>query len=204
MNRKRTVAAFDFDGTISYHDTLLPFLIFVKGYVKTFFLLFLASPYLLAFMCKIISRKRAKEQVVTLFFKNIPLNELRTFGRRFAEEKIPSLLRPEVLCQIAEHLKKNEECILISASLEVYLEPWAKSIGFSKVLATRLKTDGRGLITGKILGENCWGPEKVVRLEEYAGERDKYILYAYGNSRGDRELLDYSDFPFYCGKPVVK
>jgi phosphatidylglycerophosphatase C len=48
--------------------------------------------------------------------------------------------------------------------------------------------DGTGRITGRMLGGNCRGPEKVARLEAWlAGQQPP--IYAYGNSSGDRELL---------------
>jgi phosphoserine phosphatase len=35
--------------------------------------------------------------------------------------------------------------------------------------------------------------EKVNRLKELYPERETYHLMAYGDSRGDKELLDYAD-----------
>ena len=46
------------------------------------------------------------------------------------------------------------------------------------------------------MGKNCWGTEKVRRLQELVGSKEGYVLYAYGDTRGDRELLEYADHPF--------
>lgn len=48
-----------------------------------------------------------------------------------------------------------------------------------------------GILTGRFLSANCYGQEKVNRLLEKEPERDSYILYAYGDSRRDRELLAF-------------
>jgi phosphoserine phosphatase len=60
--------------------------------------------------------------------------------------------------------------------------------------------DGR--ITGRLSGRNCYGPEKVERLEEVLGKLDNYLVYAYGDSKGDRELLAVADHGFFRHFPV--
>ena len=95
------------------------------------------------------------------------------------------------------HKKQGHRCILVSASLEIYLRPWATKLGFSYILGSRLEQIDNNRTSGKLLGENCFGPEKMRRIESLLGPRDGYTLYAYGDSRGDKELLSAADFPFY-------
>jgi phosphoserine phosphatase len=57
-------------------------------------------------------------------------------------------------------------------------------------LATKVKPDLSGFIS-----KNCYGQEKVNRLLEVEPDRKNYYLYAYGDSRGDREMLAFADFP---------
>ncbi|MBN3820993.1 HAD-IB family phosphatase, partial [Paraburkholderia sp. Se-20369] len=76
---------------------------------------------------------------------------------------------------------------LVSASPSLYLEKWAKAAGFDAVLATRLAFE-RGVFAGRLDGENCWGPQKVVRLQAWWGKRPPAQLFAYGDSRGDQEM----------------
>ena len=93
----------------------------------------------------------------------------------------------------------TSECVLISASIDAYLDPWSKLAGFDHVICSRLETTPAGNVTGRLVGLNCWGPEKVRRLEELFGPLKKYTLYAYGDSRGDKELLAGADYPFSAG-----
>ena len=44
---------------------------------------------------------------------------------------------------------------------------------------------------------NCYGPEKVRRIREVFPDRDNYHLTAFGDSRGDKEMLDYADQGYY-------
>ena len=80
--------------------------------------------------------------------------------------------------------------------MDLYLEPWAKLNHFDDLICSRLEIDGSQKITGKLKGLNCWGPEKSRRLLELLGPKENFVLYAYGNSRGDHEMLELSDYPF--------
>lgn len=198
---KETVAAFDFDGTVTYRDTLFPFLIFVFGFWKTMGKLFLDLPHLIGFVLKISPRQKTKERILGRFFAGRDLNEIRTLGETFAAEKLDSHIRPEAIQRLRWHQSQGHRCVLISASLDVYLTPWADRMGFADLISSRFETNGTGEITGKLLGFNCWGPEKVRRLTEHLGPK-KYQLYAYGDSRGDQELLALADHPFYRQMPT--
>ena len=74
--------------------------------------------------------------------------------------------------------------------------PWAVENGFQEVCGSKLEIIKERL-TGRLVGKNCWGPEKVARLEACVGALSSVCLYAYGDTRGDRELLaaaTYSNF----------
>ena len=125
------------------------------------------------------------------------MEELQQAGERFAMHVLPGMLRHEAMQRLEWHKQQGHRCVAISASLEYYVRPWATKAGFEDVIATRLQIGEQGCITGKISGANCFGIEKVRRLEDLLGVRDGYILYAYGDSRGDKELLSYADHAYY-------
>jgi hypothetical protein len=50
-------------------------------------------------------------------------------------------------------------------------------------------------LTGRLLGKNCYGPEKVQRLKTLLGSLEDYVIYTYGDSKGDRELLAIAQYP---------
>jgi phosphoserine phosphatase len=61
-----------------------------------------------------------------------------------------------------------------------------------KVVGTQIEVkDGR--LTGRFLTKNCYGQEKVNRLLSLYPHRQDYCLVAYGDSRGDKELLSFAD-----------
>ena len=195
MSKKPIIAAFDFDGTLTCCDSLLPFLIYCFGPWKTALGLVQVLPTLLAYLVSLSSRQQTKEKILQRFFKGLSSQELRQMGSNYADTSLQRLLKPDILQKLKCHQSQGHRCILISASIQIYLEPWAASAGFDDILTSRLAFDKNGFATGKLVGLNCWGPEKSRRLLELLGAREGFVLYAYGDSAGDHELLEMADFP---------
>jgi HAD superfamily hydrolase (TIGR01490 family) len=190
------VAVFDFDGTFTRTDSLMPFLHMVSGTCKFFWGLFVLSPIFLGYVIRIYPNWQAKEWVLRWYLTGIAKTELQRLGDRFATQKLPKLIRPQALKQLQWHQLQGHKIILVSASLEIYLIPWATSIGIDYVLGTALEFSG-GETTGCISGHNCYGQEKVNRLESLLGDLSQYTLYAYGDSRGDYELLNVAKYKYF-------
>lgn len=198
MNQdKLSIAAFDFDGTLTYHDTLFHFLLFSQGKLSALSKLFLEVPNLALYAMGKIARQQAKEGVLTRFFAGQPMEKIRRIGQEFASAQLQKHLKPEAMRKLKWHQQQGHKCVLISASVDVYLDPWAKQAGIDHVICSQMAQAPNGLATGKLQGLNCWGPEKSRRLTEYLGDRSNYNIYAYGDSRGDKELLEMADYPFY-------
>lgn len=194
---KPVVAAFDFDGTLTQRDTMFSFLLHVVGWSEFVRCVFVQAPTLGGYGLGIIRNDIAKERVFTRFLSGMEIVELQRKAEQFAVQKMPGLLRYEAMQRLDWHKRQGHRCVVISASLELYVRPWAQRAGFDDVIATHLETREDGRITGKLSGENCYGIEKTRRLEALLGARDGYTLYAYGDSRGDRELLSLADYAYY-------
>lgn len=194
---KRTVAAFDFDKTITHRDSFLQFLFYALGPFKAVWVLFLSLYELIPLLVGNAHRQRAKEAVLTRGFKGRALEEVLEMGKRFAKEKLPGELNPEAVKRIQWHKDRGDELVLISASIDVYLSFFGKEMGFDEVLTSQVEVNGDGRLTGKLKGKNCRNSEKVRRLEEAVGPKKEYLLYAYGDSDGDKELLALADHSYY-------
>lgn len=196
IENKPTIAAFDFDGTLTYRDSLMPFLIYVRGKLFSTIYITMVLPWLIGFVIRLVPRQTAKEKLLAIFLKGEHMETISRWGKLFAKQQLSSLLRPEAMERYYWHKKQGHRCILVSASVNIYLLPWAQEVGFDDVISSRLQITAQNTISGKLSGLNCWGPEKVKRLDELLGDRSKYILYAYGDSRGDKELLNYADYAY--------
>lgn len=194
---KKIMAFFDFDGTLIKGNSLPRFLWYYSNpfvfIAKSFCLL----PVMIKYALGLIDGHSAKEKVYMVFFAGIKRKEFMEKAFLFSTSIIPSIVRKEAVQRLSWHQESNHDCLLVSASVEEYILPWAKSAGFSKVLATRLESDSSGKITGKFSGRNCKGLEKVERIKEVWGDLSQYEIYVYGDSRGDKELLEIADHPHY-------
>jgi len=195
------VAAFDFDGTLTRRDTLLAFLLHLAGPWRLLGNALILSPTLLGYVLKLIPNGVAKERVLRRFLRGMPSEQLQRYGAEFAARGIPRLLRPAAMQRLAWHRSQGHLCVVVSASIEDYVAPWAQAAGFDAVFATRLARDGDARLTGYYDGENCYGAEKVRRLQPLLAQVGGSELYAYGDSRGDRELLALADHAWYKTMP---
>lgn len=157
----------------------------------------LELPQLTGFPLGITSRQAVKEGLIRRFLGGMPKEEASQLGTTFANTLLNQLVKPEGLQRIKWHLQLGHRCILISAGLDLYLQPWGTQAGFQDIITSSCEFDNDGRITGRLAQANCWGTEKTRRLTALLGPKKGYVLYAYGNSRGDKELLDMADFPFY-------
>lgn len=196
MSKQQPIAIFDFDNTITSCDSLLPFLFFVKGRVKTVFKLLLLSPYFFSYLLRFLSRQAIKEKILTSFFHNMSFDHLKKLGKKYDLEKLDSLVRPKAIERLRWHQQQGHRCILISASPNIYLSYWTQRHAFDDLICSQLEVASNGLVTGKLMGINCWGSEKKRLLMEHL-EIANRELYVYGDSKGDLELLQMAHHPHY-------
>lgn len=194
---KITIAAFDFDGTLTYRDTLIPFLLFVCGPWKLLKEALILTPLFLGYVIKCYDRQQVKEALLTRTIAGMPMQRVRELGAQFAVQRLPQLLRPEGMERLRWHQHRGDRTILVSANLDVYLDPWGKEVGFQDVICSKVEENRDHAVTGKLVGKNCRAYEKVVRLEKMLLDRESYEVYAYGDSAGDKEMLEWSNFAFY-------
>lgn len=188
------IAAFDVDGTLTFTDSFTLFLRYVAGREGYFLKMASLTPVFITYALKIISRDEAKNHLISKFFKDMDYQQYIEKCHDFAKNAYPLIVRKDGLEAVANHIKNNENPIIVSASLEDYLKPWGESIGMKTVLATRLEVKG-GKLTGQMLGKNCRAEEKLARIRELYPNAE--IVAAYGDSRGDKEMLEAATKPYY-------
>lgn len=187
----RPAAFFDFDGTLTRRDTLLPFLKFISGR-KTFYIKMAALlPVLAAFALRIIPNDVAKQIVLKAFIRGMPLPDLYLLGKRFSRDILPGLLRPQGMERLAWHQAQGHDCIIVSASLDIYLLDWSRNNGFSAAITSQLAEEG-GVATGLLLGKNCYGEEKMVRMKEWIHKHSPAFTFAYGDTKGDLSMIRFA------------
>lgn len=191
----KDLALFDFDGTITNRDSFIDFIKFYHGsraFYKGFIRL---MPTLLLYKLKLIPNWQAKERVLTYFFKDEPVQKFQRKCDHYAIHHIPAMVRPKALEKLKVHISKGDEVYVVSASAENWLAAWCRNFNIH-LIATQLEIK-EGRVTGKIKGQNCYGPEKVKRIQAKIMLNNYQQIHCYGDSSGDREMLALAHFPNY-------
>ena len=150
----------------------------------------LYSPLIILMLLHLYPNWKCKEKVFSYFFKGMPYKKFKELGEDFGNKFRNIIIRPSMKERLQWHLGQGHKVYVISASIEEWVIPFCQTFGNITVLATKVKPDLSGFAS-----KNCYGQEKVNRLLEMEPERNTYTLYAYGDSRGDKEMLAFSDFP---------
>ena len=192
---KKRIAFFDFDGTITTHDTMLEFIKFYKGKFRYGVGLAVNAFFIAAWKAGIISNQAAKEKVLSYFFKNTPAEVFQTRCDEFADAVLPHLIRAKAIQEIERLKNAGAEVVIVSASAENWLTNWCAGMEL-QLLATKLAVKN-GVLTGKINGLNCHGQEKVNRIRATYDLSSYDEIYGYGDTKGDKPMLGLATFSFY-------
>lgn len=201
MTDRRAVAFFDFDGTLTHGDSLMPFLRMIRGNSLFAFDLIATSPWLIAYTVGLIRNDTAKEALLKKSIGGTSLDTLRVQGQYFAKHFVPKMLRTDTITRLREHQEKGHRCVLVSASLDIYLQPWAQMVGIDYCIASSLEVDENGAVTGILRDGNCFGKEKVCRIQHLLDKiGTPSRSYAYGDSQGDIPMLNMVDVGYRVQK----
>jgi phosphatidylglycerophosphatase C len=196
---KNTLVLFDFDGTITSKNSLIEFILFSNTNLKILLGVFFLSPILICLQLRLIPNHKAKQIVLSYFYKGMDQKKFFKLSEDFSMNKIDSILRPDAINRIAWHKKKKHTVVVVSASIESWLKPWCEKNELS-LIATRMCFEN-DIVTGRFSSKNCNGIEKVNRIKKEYNLTDFNYIYAYGDSVGDKQMLSCANESFY--KPFV-
>ncbi|MGN0282578.1 MAG: DUF6080 domain-containing protein [Prevotella sp.] len=186
----KTIYAFDFDGTITSRDTLIEFIRFVFGTPRMILGFMLCLPWLVLMRLRLYDNGKTKQRVFSHFFGGMGIDEFNAHCKRFASSH-HHIIKPDMALQLAQLQEAEADVVVVSASIVNWVRPFFEGQAI-EVIGTEVEvTDG--CLTGRFSTPNCYGKEKVVRFLAAYPNRDSYRLIAYGDSRGDREMLAYAD-----------
>jgi phosphatidylglycerophosphatase C len=125
----------------------------------------------------------------------VPVAAVDEAGRRFALDVLPSALRPDALERIRWHRQQGDRVMVVSGALDVYLAHWCRQHGLD-LLCSRLETRG-GVLTGRYRGAQCVGAEKSRRIREVLDLNEFPVIYAYGDTHEDLDMLRLAHRRYY-------
>ena len=192
---KKRIAFFDFDGTITTHDTLLEIIKFTRGSFRFYCGFAINAPFLFAYKAGIISNQLAKEKVLRWFFGGMLLPDFQKRCDAFVADSLPSLLRPKAMEEITKLRAAGVKVVIVTASAENWLQPWCDKHALL-LEGTKLQVVNN-CVTGRIDGVNCYGKEKVNRIRQAFDLSQYDEVYCYGDTKGDKPMLQLATFSFY-------
>jgi len=189
---QQTIAAFDFDGTLTNKDTLIAFIKHTHKPVGRALNFLLVSPFLLLYKAGLMNNGKAKQKLFSVFYKNWAIEKFEYYCETF-KPVIDNHIRYAVYQKMKNHIYCRHNVLVVSASIENWIIPWAKKEGIETVIATKIAVSPQGVLTGHFLTPNCFGKEKERRILQMFPERAGYTMIAYGDSKGDTEMLAMAD-----------
>ena len=214
MTSRPVVAAFDFDGTLTSGGSVWPFLVSLRGRRRVAAAAAAVSTRLAA--AAVLGGHHADDAKEALFRRTLAglrADEVAKQAAEFGRAHYRRRARADVRRRLEWHRARGHRLVIVSASLDCYLAPVGEELGVDAVVATRLAVDDDGRLTGGYDGGNCRGEEKLARVRRWMtasvppGAEDPTgasaitaLLWAYGNSDGDRRLLEGADVGVDVGR----
>ena len=188
----------DFDGTLTTTDSMMSIIIYQRGKLGLAISLLRILPWLILMFMGRYSNQRTKEKLLHNCFGKMTEEEFNDFCQSFADSH-RHILRKSVYDRLMEAKENGDEVVVVTASPENWV---SRLVPEFKILGTKMEFNPR--FTGRFLTPNCYAQEKVNRrlatYPELKSDRKAFHVTAFGDSRGDKEMLAFADEQIF--KPI--
>jgi phosphatidylglycerophosphatase C len=189
----RSLAVFDLDGTITRHDTLLPYVLgFLRGHPARTPALLGALPATARFAAGNADHGMLKGALIRAALGGSTREAVAAWTARFVPQLLERGLFTDARAAITRHRNAGDTLVLMSASVDLYVPQIAHALDFTECVCTEVRWVGDRL-DGTLASRNCRGPEKARCLEALRVRYPGTPIVAYGNARSDLEHLRLAD-----------
>lgn len=185
---------FDFDGTLTYKDTMFLFLKFYNP-AKYSFQFLKHVPLFVLLKLKLANAEAVKKSFISSILEGESKYQIEKKAKLFFEENYPSLFRENALDFINNINRENTESYIVSASLDIWVKPFAEKFDM-KLLSTEAEFQN-DIFTGKFVGKNCNKEEKVNRIKTELGDKKYDKIIAFGDTSGDKPMFKFANESHY-------
>lgn len=184
----KKVYFFDFDGTLTDKDTMFMFLSHCdKNRFAWQFVLH--TPLFLLLKLKLAKAEKIKRHFISKVLKGQTKDFLDDKAQSFFSENYPAIIRGNALEFINNMDRTLTESYIVTASLDIWVQPFADHFKMNLLATEALYKDG--IFTGKFKGPNCNNEEKVVRIKAALKDKKYDKSIAFGDTSGDNAMLKF-------------
>lgn len=192
------LAIYDMDRTVTRRATYTPFLIHCAATRAPWRLIFLPLVILsmLAYVLKLIDRGRLKEINHRLLLGGVTDRKiLEALVESFADKTVATNIRPGARIAIARDKAEGRRVVMATASYRFYARAIADKLGFDDCIGTGTLLGLDSQVHAKIDGSNCYGPVKLVMIEDWlrAHNLTRAHVRFYSDHASDAPVFEWAD-----------
>ncbi|OTG66114.1 phosphoserine phosphatase [Acinetobacter sp. ANC 4470] len=194
--KNKNLALFDFDGTLCAKDSFTGFIFYalskrhiVKQGIKIL-------PWIQAYYLNVYPAYAMRSKLFRAMFTHADAPELQQLALEYATS-LMSQLNPSLLKQLKQHQALGHDVVLVSASVDIYLEPICRLLNIDLICTQTEQVNN--LYTGQYTTADCSSEQKRQRILDNYPLEDYTVVYAYGNSHEDKEMLALADHAYMIG-----
>jgi phosphatidylglycerophosphatase C len=188
------IAIFDLDRTLTRRGCFTPFILYVAIRRPRRFLSF--HRIILAALLKIVGLYR-RDDIKLLMWREVvgglSREEAETLGNTFARVWIQNELRRQTKTNIKKHQEAGDRLILATAAMDIIADPIGRTLGFDDIISTRTHWTAEGRVSGNFDGENCYGEEKLRRVNLILGDFAPSKTFTYSDHVTDLPILLWAE-----------
>ncbi len=181
----RRLALFDLDGTLTRHDTYVPF---VAGLLARQPWRWLRLPLLLAplagYLLGRLDRGALKGAILHSLFRGLPRATIDAWADAHAARVMRRGMHARGVATLQAHLAAGDHVVVLSASPDLYVPRIAQRLAAHEVHCTAVRWQGERL-DGRLAGPNRRDEEKSRVLDALRAAHPGLPVIAYGNSGAD-------------------
>jgi len=179
------LVVFDLDGTITRRDTLVPYAFgFLLRRPWRLPRLLSVVPAALQYLAGRTDEGHVKGAFIKAALGGIPRSEIDTWTARFVPRLLSRGVFANALERVAEHRRRGDQLVLMSASTDLYVPAIARELGFTETVCTGVLWNGERLV-GELATPNRKGAEKARCFAALRERNPGIATAAYGNAASD-------------------
>jgi phosphatidylglycerophosphatase C len=195
------LALFDFDGTITTREMFADFMHFAVAPRRLAIGKVVLAPLVVGYKLGIVASNTIRSRVVRFGFRGVSATHVEQAGERFSREILPGVLRPMALERIQWHKAQGDVVVVVSGALDLSLAHWCRQHQL-ELIGSELEV-ADGVLTGRYRGEQCVGKEKPRRILENYDLRDFPVVYAYGDTTEDLDMLSIASRKYFRWQEIA-